>query len=79
MKRKMIKWGICFPLIFGSIFLIQNTSNVQAQVMSCPETTPNFEQKDKIKFCGTYFIAWSVCEFKAGGLCACMDETEPPC
>jgi hypothetical protein len=79
MKRKMIKWGMCCSMIFGSIFLIQNTTNVQAQTMSCPEYTLHYKQKDLIKWCGSYFQAWSVCEFHAGSMCPCMDETEPKC
>lgn len=79
MKGKMIKWGIGFSLIFGSIFLIQNTSKVNAQGMSCPEYILHYEIKDEIKFCGTYFIAWQICTFRAGAMCPCMDESEPPC
>ena len=79
MKGKMIKWGICFSMIFGSIFLIQNTSNVHAQVMSCPDYTVHYKQVDKMKYCGGYFTAWTVCEFQAGAMCPFMSESEPPC
>lgn len=79
MKGKMIKWGICCSLIFGSNFLIQNSSNVFAQSMACAEYTVHYKQVNKIKFCGSYFQTWSVCEFHAGSMCPCLDETQPPC
>ena len=79
MKTYFKHASIVLFLVFGSIFLLQPSLKLQAQTMSCPEYIIHFKQVNKIKWCGGYFTAWSVCEFYAGGMCPCMDETEPAC